>query len=87
MQGEKLTAPKNANRKTYEDGYRDGYRDGLRDSQAPWQQPAIQPQLIINRGCVCPAGAEFGCVSSGCPRRSILGPIVTCTTQGGGDGR
>jgi hypothetical protein len=29
-------------------------------------------------GCVCPAGAEIGCGSSGCPRRSFRGVTSTC---------
>lgn len=34
-----------------------------------YDAPAPPPSLFI--GCVCPPGAEFGCQSSGCPRRGF----------------
>lgn len=47
--------------------------------------PGAQPWRLENpvppRGCVCPPGAEFGCRSTDCPRRSLGGVPVTC---GGG---
>lgn len=36
--------------------------------------PVLTP--TVSRGCVCPPGAEFGCASTGCPRRPF-GPITT----------
>lgn len=44
-------------------------------------QPWRLENPVPPRGCVCPPGAEFGCRSTGCPRRSLGGIPVTC---GGG---
>lgn len=36
------------------------------------------PSPVYQNGCVCPVGAELGCGSVGCPRRSFRGLTSTC---------
>lgn len=39
---------------------------------------ATGPAPVYPTGCVCPAGAEIGCGSAGCPRRAFRGFPATC---------
>lgn len=41
-------------------------------------EPYIVPINTQPKGCVCPPGAEFGCQSSGCPRKGINYWPITC---------
>jgi hypothetical protein len=63
--------------KTYEEGYRDGFRDGHKAALERDEGTRATPAPTL-RGCQCPPGAEIGCQSSGCGRRSIA-PVYLST--------